>query len=252
MKFFLFTALLLCLYSCREKENKITPLASQSVDSLRGRSDSFNTKQIEIYPSLQKDIPLDTIEISQTKRHTGIRIEIPVLSQKVDPEVFKQIKELVDSKREEFAEMTKKEVVEYDSAFQYYRGWDMWIEPKSLYRTEKVISFAIESGSGFTGMPSGFEYNTFNFDREKKSNISLGDYFVLRTRADSSFLEKIIQRSFSTGFKLSPYLKAGNRINFSFDDSCVYFYFDKYDVAGWGISSVMKKYILDHISPFYR
>jgi|GEM_PF-4830691 len=222
-------------------------------DSLQVKSDSFNTQDLEYHPSLQKDILLDTINIPSNKKHLEGTIIFPKLSEKNYPEIYKQISTLIKDKKKDFEESDKDEKVVYDSLMEAYQGWSMWIEPKSLYWTKKIISFGIESGEGYSGMPSGFEYKTINFDLAKRRQVFLKDYFVLNSRSDTTYLEKIIGRAINRDFSIKKYEGDwGGHINFSLDDSFVYFYFDKYDLLGWGIFSIKKKYILEHINSIYR
>ena len=251
MKWLLFITLILSIYSCSDETSTIQNGNQILNDSLKVKSDSFNVKDLMAKPSLQSDIPLDTIDISRNKRHAGITIVIPKLSKDDSPEVFKQLKDIIEDKKKEFYRMTKNDVVEYDSSLQDFSGCSMWIEPKSLYRADKVISFVIEIDQGCGG-PIGFNYSVINFDNNKKKQISLGDYFMLKTPSDTIFLEKIIGRAINKEFSISNYLSLNKNMNFSFDESNVYFCFDRYDIYSWGISSVKKKYILDHINPAYR
>jgi hypothetical protein len=248
---FLSIALLISLYSCSNEINKEQNETENLKDSLKIKSDSFNVPDLNLNPSLQSDIPLDTIDIIRNKRHTGITIVIPKLSASDNPEVFIQLKDIVKNKKNEFYEMTKYDIVKYDSGLQSYSGCSMWMEPKSLYRTEKVVSFMIEIDQACGG-PIGFKYRVINFDNKKKKQISLGDYFVLKSPSDTAFLEKIIGRAINRKFSINDYLSLNKNMNFSFDGSQVYFCFDRYDLYSWGVSSVKKEYIIEHINPTYR
>jgi hypothetical protein len=234
----------------KESTNKETPLILK--EYLTPLLDSFNTRNLDFEPSLQYDIVLDTIEISANKKHTGIRMIFPKLSEEEYPEVHKRIDKLIKDKKQEFFEVIADEKVEYDSSLQLYQGWGMGIAPISLYQTEKIISFGIESGYGYTGMPSGFEYTVINYDLENKRPIALNDFFVLNTAADTAYLDGLIGRAMNREFSIKKRTEFLGQVNFSFDDIYVYFYLDKYDVLGFGISSIKKKYILDHINPAYR
>jgi hypothetical protein len=214
--------------------------------------DTFNTRDLAREPSLQADIALDTIDIPMNKKHKGITMIYPKVSKEEFPDVYRSIDQLIKTTKKEFSELVKDEPVRYFKDYDRYEGWSMGMGPVSLYQTEKVISYAVEDGRGYTGMPSGFEYNIINYDLEKKKEIELGDYFILNTPADTAYLEGIIGRAMNREFSIKQRTEYLGQINFSFDDFYVYFYFDKYDILGFGISSIKKKYIIDHINPAYR
>lgn len=252
MKYFLFTIFTILFFSCSNRDadqrNKPEPFKQASEKN----TDTFNLRDLYTDSfALQKGISLKTIELVPNKKHLGISIEYPKLSTGEFPEVTKWVTQLISWKRKDFENLIQDEKVFTDTSFsQLPQGWGMWIRPVLLYKKNNTISFSLESGSGFTGMPSGFEFNTYNYDIPNKKEIKLEDYFLLNSKADSAFLEKIIQRCHNNSFSLKQ--NYGQLLHFAFDDHSVYFFFDKYDVLGWGISSVEKKYITDHIHPAYR
>jgi hypothetical protein len=248
--FFSFGLLILILSCCNTKKKDKTP-AEQVTKEYKIMSDTFNLRNLyKDTTVLQKDIQLDTIEIPQNKKHLDISIIYPKLSPKELPDIYKRVNQLIETRKSEFYELVKDEEVEYDTSLSYPLGWDMWIRPVLLYKNAKVISFAIETGSGYSGMPSGFDYRVINFDLERKKEIAIGDYFKLITIADSTYLGNIIKQAIGQmNIDAEKYL---GEIIFAFDDHSVYFFFDKYHPWGWGIFSVEKKYIIDHINPFYR
>jgi hypothetical protein len=164
--------------------------------------------------------------------------------------VYRQIDKLIKGRMKDFFQMTKNEETEYDSSRQTYNGLSMYMQPTSLYQTEKVISFGMLYDFGYTGMSSSFEFNVINYDLEKKKKITIKDYFILDTKDDSTFLATTIGRAAKIN-DMGKYFEAIENMNFSFDELYVYFYFDKYELA-WGDRCVKKKYILDHINPEYR
>jgi len=252
MKYFLFVSFLITIYSCANKKSTEKEEPSVLKEYLSAVSDSFNARDLMYEPSLQFDILLDTINIPASKKHIGIRIIYPKISEKDCPIVCKLIDKLIRNRKKEFYEQIADENVEYDSSWKMNRGWGMWVEPRSLYQTEKVISFGIETSNGFSGMSSGFNFDVINYDFEKKMQIRLKDYFILNSHADTAYLEQIIGRTMNRDFNLKERADFLGQINFSFDDLYVYFYCDKYDILGWGITSLKRKYILDHINPEYR
>jgi len=246
--------LVVAFYSCTDQKDEPKEVPSISKEVYHPPSDTFNVRDLLRGPSLQLDIPLDTIEIPQNKKHKGMTIVYPKLSKEDFPEVYKSIEELIKISKKEFYEMVKDDKVVYHSESGLYEGWSMGMGPVSLYQTDKVISFSIEDGRAYTGMPSGFEYNMINYDLERKKKITFKDYFILNTAADSAYMERLIARAMNReqDFNLKKFIEFHEGINFSFDDDYVYFYRDKYDALGFGITSIKKKYILDHINPGYR
>lgn len=250
MRFFLPGSFLLILYSCVDKEKKDIGTASIPKEYLTPLLDSFNTRNLDIEPSLQYDIALDTIEICGDLRHPYVSAIFPKLSETDYSFVRKQIAKLIKDKKTDFYQTISGYKIENDSGW-VERSCDIRIRPVSLYQTDKVISFALETNRDYLGMSTAFEYDVINYDLENKKPIALLDYFALNTSADTSFLEQIIGRAAGIDFSIKNHIEIGGHINFSFDDLYVYFYFDKYDMA-WGAKSVKKKYILDHIHPDYR
>ena len=252
-KTLLLAIFLLCFYSCRdEKKEKFFSGTREKENSLTIQ-DSFNLRNLEEDPSLLSDIHSDTIHIDRNKKHTGIYIVSPLLSEKNDPELFKWTRDLLDADQKEFYEMVKNDEVIDDTTISYFpQGWSMFIHPRLLYKTDSVASFAIESGQGYTGMPAGFWYNTFNYDIARKKEIYLNDFFILTNEADRLFLKKIISRAIGHDVIMDDFLAANDGSEFAFDNRAVYFFFDKYHPWGWGIYSVERKYISEHINPVYR
>lgn len=241
-------------YSCQNEKSKKPILASKTDSIQKIRQDTFNIRNPDNDTNaLQNDIGLDTIEVAQTKKHMGISIVYPKLSPKEIPAISKWIGELINEERSYFRKMIKDEIVEYDKMIHLDRGWSMWIRPTLLYKNQKLLSFTLLSGSGYTGMSAGFGYRTINYDLERKKKIGLGDYFILSTPADTSFLANMIKGAINQDINVKFYLEIGHDdIIFGFDNTSVYFFCDKYHPWGWGIYSVEKKYIVDHINPLYR
>ncbi|HEV7779778.1 MAG TPA: hypothetical protein VGO58_00855 [Chitinophagaceae bacterium] len=253
MRFTPVIILLLAISSCRETKTKDQPATGKAKENLQVLSDTFNFRDPDNdTAALQHDIELDTIEIAPTKRHTGISIICPVLSKQEFPVIHTKINDLIQQEKKQFDKMTKDDVVEFDSVLSMTRGWSMWIRPTLLYKTNQLVSFTFLSGSGFTGMSAGFAYHTINYDLGKKKEIGLGDYFILKSPEDSSFLATMIRRAINRDVDVKTYLEWQTDIVFGFDNNAVYFFCDKYHPWGWGIFSIEKKFILDRINQLYR
>src|SRR5262245_28234441 len=102
MKWVLFACLVLCLYACLHRSDSKPDLLPKKADSLLATSDTFHTAHIDLHPSLQRDIGLDTVEIAPTKKHTGIFIVTPILSRTQYPWINSHLNKFVSDKKKEF------------------------------------------------------------------------------------------------------------------------------------------------------
>lgn len=247
---------ILCLFliinSCSNRRSTKEQASEKINSNILAKSDTFSFPDCYSYSSIQSNIFFDTINLQRNKRYIGIQIISPKFSKTVYSELCKRLKDLINKKKDDFIETTKDEVVNYNLEMQDYEGWSMWLEPECLYQTNKVISLSVRSGEGYTRMPSSLEHNTINFDLIKRKKIFLHDYFLLNSPSDTVYFDKLLSRAMKSEFHIKTYIGLGGIINFSFDSSNVYFYFDKYDPFYWGIISINKKYILDHIHSEYR
>lgn len=250
MKFFLSALILLTCYSCRNKTADKEVLSPKVNTPTPAKADTFNLRDLDSDPALQPEILLDSIDIPESKKHLGISIIYPKLSPVEFPLINKWVKYLIKEKKNDFYEQIIDEKVVYDTGALSPQGYYMWMRPQLLYLTKKAVSFVIEHGSGFRANSPWFEYCVMNFDLERKREINLRDYFLLKTNADSSFLEKIISRAVEVDFNIRNYKE--DELKFAFDSSSIYFLFEKYHPLAWGTFSVEKKYIIDHINPLYR
>ena len=236
------------VFSCSNAKDK-EEISPSSISKEVAKADTFNLHDLEADPKLQENVLLDTINIPENKIHAGLSVIYPKLSPAKPSYAYKWVKGIVDETRRDFYKTIKEDEALRDTNetdFKYSR----WAAPRLLFRTNKVMSYILEEGGGYRVGSAWFAYHSFNFDLKKKTEITLGDYFILKTKADSSFLENIFQRCVNKEFSLDRYKDFPQ--DFAFDSSAVHFLFDKYDLLGWGIYSVEKKYILDHINPAYR
>ncbi len=254
MKYLLAIAIFLLVYSCINKNKSRQNVSEVKRDSLHARPDSFNFSDLISQPSIQDGIILDTVIMEPTKKYLEIRIILPKLIEKDSSDVYNQVKNLAKIIKRQFIESIE-DTVKYDSTIGLLQGYNMWIEPKSLYKTDKVLSFAIENGEGYGGMSSSFEFTMINLDREKKKQIRLQDYFILKTSSDTAWFSDIVCKSLNWGKpdEVIKYLKFLGPVKFAFDEENIYFFFDRGELfAGGQIGSVKKKYITDHIKEEYR
>ena len=240
--------LLTFIWSCGSDNNKSIPIVGK--DSFVKTIDSLQGRRIDLYPSLQEDIMLDTPHFKPSIHHMGIRVIMPVVSKNDHPWVWKQLDSIRRYSVSVFLEMVKEDTVHIDSVFEW--GSSMWIEPKSLYKSDSLISFILENGH--RSMTSSFMFNTINFDCRMNRRIEFGDYFLLDTPADSISLSSIISRA---GYKKDSleakrYWDFYGPMDFGFDKENVYFCFEKFSVSGWGAFSIRKKFLIDHIWQRYR
>jgi hypothetical protein len=254
MKYLLIILISFLVYSCTNNNKTKQGETLIRKDSLQAKPDSFNYSELDLQPSIQHGIVLDTVTLDATKKYLGITIVLPKVSKKDFPEVYTLLKNLLRAKKREFIESLEDDVA-YDSALHLQQGYSMWMEPKSLYKNDKVISFAIENGEGYSGMPSSFEFNLINFDVQKKKEIKLEDYFLLKTSSDTIGFAEIVCKSLNWGKpeEVKRYLEFLGPVKFAFDEENVYFFFDRFELfAGGQVGSAKKKYIENYIRPEYR
>ena len=255
MKYLLIILSSLFFYSCTN-DNKISQRTAEvKKDSLLPKSDSFNFTDLYLNPSIQDGILLDTTTFGPTKKYLDITIVLPKLSKDDCPGVSRQLNALAKNSKKEFIKSIEEPVIFDTTISSLPQGYSMWIEPKSLYKTDKVLSFAVENGEGYSGMKSVFEFITINFDIKKKKKIMLEDYFILNTSSDTAWFADIVCKSLNWGEpdEVIKYLKFFGPVKFAFDEENIYFFFDRGELFADGqIGSVKKKYIANHIKYDYR
>ena len=176
------------LWACRN--NNTSKIATDNKDSMVNNRDTLLGRNIDIYPSLQTGILIDTIDIKTNRRHTGINIIMPIISKKKYSWVYQRLDSIKKSTIKEFLDEVKDDSVYEENGSK--QGYSMWIKPKSLYKNDSTISFILLNGMDYSGMPSTYSFNTISFDSRLKRKIHFSDYFILDTPADSNSLSKII------------------------------------------------------------
>jgi hypothetical protein len=220
-------------------------------DSILHRRDTIYGRDIEQDPLLPPGIRLDTNRTEGTKHHTGIYTVMPVMTSKEHRWLNSKLETFRKRAVREFEEQTKEDSVE--EAYGYMHGWSMWIEPLSLYKTDSVISFILKTGSGHTGMPSGYWYPTFNFDNRKGREIRFADYFQLDTPADTNAWASIVGRASGASIEdTKRLLEIDDKIEFGFDKDNVYICIEKYHVFPFGVQTIKKSVFITSIRSAYR
>jgi hypothetical protein len=248
MRHVLLIIAVLSLFQCKERKDS----PGQDISSVQPeKSDTFERLDPYTYRSIQTGILSDTIEIKATRHHTGISIFKPRVENLY---VSKYIDGSIKTSVRDFQESTKDDLVEKQNGID--QGWGMWIVPVCLYQDEKVLSYSIQVWSAYTGMPSGYEYSTINFDIEKNRQIGFDDFFIMKTSADSSFWADIISRSTGENSKqdeVRRLLEWDDPFMFSFDKERIYFLFESHGLLfPRQMGSVKRKYVASHINERYR
>jgi hypothetical protein len=249
MKYCFTIIMMALLCACGNDIKNPAPVSKQ--DSLE-KPDTIRGKDISSHPSIPDDIVLDTISIKPTIHHVGIDVTMPVISPKDWPWVYNQLDSIKKYSMQEFKETVNDDTVYEENQTLY--GFSLWVGPRSVYKTDSIISIVMENSMGSTGFPSSFGYTTINFDRRTRKKIEFADYFVLDTPADSTALSTIISL---IGYNQDPigvkkYWELYGEMNFAFDKENVYFCFDKGHLFSSGITAFRKKYISHLIRKEFR
>jgi hypothetical protein len=250
MKYFIISifAMSLIVCGCRNRsdspKNEIKPDSATTV-----RIDTFAGKDINGDLFLPSGIRLDTIQLPPNIHHREIDIVMPVITSREHPWLHKELKKFRDESLNEFIASTKDYIRDTGERAEM-DGEYMYIEPQSLYKTDSVVSFILEIGSG--SGPAGFIFVPFNYDNRTKKRILFGEYFKLDTPGDSVLLAKSLAMTLGRDEIHCRILVSIPDFEFGFDEENVYFCFERYHIMGRGILSVKKKYLSKYIRPAFR
>ena len=230
LKTILFTWILLCFYSCRE--NKKQP-SGAIVISDKVSNDTFmmdldyqmSVKQREIH--IPEGVEFNTIEKKFKKGKIVQSVEIPMLTENnlkhadsvlrgnINSESNRFLKENIYAKDKEYDKLLK------DGEIR------MWVV--MIYKDQKVINycFQLEYSDNILVRPY-CEYYSVTYDLVKNEIIHAKNFFNIKAAEDSSELSKYILRGFDPPIKSDFNF---DEIDFSMDDSVVYFFTDQYQLG---------------------
>ena len=116
MRLFIALALVFFILSCRNPKGKEQTFVKTVNKNPGVQADTFNFRDIDSEPSLQKGILLDTIDIPESKKHYGLSVIYPKLSTTEFPYASEWIRKVVDENREDFYETVNEEVASNDTS----------------------------------------------------------------------------------------------------------------------------------------
>jgi hypothetical protein len=215
------------------------------------RSDTFKL-EYSSHLKVPQGVYLDTV--NTVDQHSGGK-EITILPRLKDRELSSIDRALV-------SELTKR-LLE-NAAIQIGSGksvevndWTIVTEPVSMYKSDKLISYAfISTYDDALAMRPFRRYISVNYNLQAKKILHLNDYFNIVTQADTAMLSYMIYAA--VGEWDNPYWQFNeydNLIDFAVDEEKLYFYFDQFSAGGnpCGLEgSAKKNYYLNLIRNEYR
>jgi hypothetical protein len=123
-----------------------------------------------------------------------------------------------------------------------------------MYKNKNLVSYGFLSEFNEPKQMRPFrKYFSINYDTTKKIFIYLSDYLEITSSSDSMLLKSVIYGDVGNT-DVSLY-SLNNKINFSFDEKCVYFYFDMFGETAipYGLVKIVKKkYLKEFINEEYK
>ncbi len=120
--------------------------------------------------------------------------------------------------------------------------------PIELYKNDKIISFLFEISYSHTGAAHPMsQYYTFNYDIQKKTQLSFVDYFNLKNDQDKEALVQLINSSFEDG---NIRVKKFYDFDFNIEEEAVIFNFDNYEIASYAYGLLRAKFNKNQIHRF--
>jgi hypothetical protein len=250
MKAFLFLIVTIAgmqvFIGCADKKNKNVSLPAK--DTVKSVSETVMGRNLDIYPLLPASIKLDTTSIEPNIHHSYVDIVMPVISRKEHPWLHDKLKNFKDTILRNFLKETAHDTVPDEGA---ERGEFLFISSESLYKTDSIVSFILETGQGVS--TAGFWYAAFNFDKRTGKPIRFDDYFKLKSVADTNSLaRKLSIASERPVEECIKYVIQDSEVVFGFDEENVHLCFERYHMFHWGTLSIQKKFLLDNIQARYR
>lgn len=229
---------LCCLFACKEREEKVAE------DLPVAKNDTFDFFSDEYDIPIPNGFSVDTIRHSDKKNGNTEMLICPEISGVEFNEINKVLKKEIKRKADLVytdspgvnSTDTAKEMfeVQYDNV------------PLKMYKNNNLVSYGFLSVlSDHRAMRPFRKYFSINYDVIKKKFIYLNDYFKITSLSDSILLKSIIYEN--VGNSDTRWYSLNNRIDFSFDEKKVYFYFDMFGETGipMGLVKAIKKNYLD-------
>ena len=239
------------LISCKGRNDKPAQEEKNLRDSLAGRKDTFLTVALPESPSyIQPGIVIDSASFRAWGAKVSLYYRLPDLSKKEFPRAVKWMYGVLNEKQASYMRTQKEPDIDV---------FDEFLGTKLFYKDNRILSIVLDEWITDGMHRSVWSHHSFNYDIIKAKEISIADYFILQSMADTVFMNDFLKRSIGiqndSEFDIRKFGDMRD-INFSFavDSANVYFFFDRYGLYGIGdrITIVPKKYIAEHIRPEYR
>lgn len=228
MKIIVNILFVLVLISCGQVEQKINTQEFKQ-DTIKSENEIVRHSIGEIVPpiNLPEGFRLDTIQKNDTTRNLSIFISIPVSGIKtIDKIVF----EYIDKQKKDFIKSLD-EMIKDNNGILSSINSDFQAEPISVFKNNKVTSilYIISYYHGGSVHPMTMYYS-FNFDNSTQKTISFTDYFMVKTKADTTSMTELISKSIGREGIFVYDLKG---IDFNIEKDTISFNFDDYEIASY-------------------
>jgi hypothetical protein len=228
------TAILLCLifgiYSCGENKKPVHEIvAKPSVTAndtfMRDLASQITLDDRELFMS--DGIRIDTIKKKFKNGKVTETRAIPVLIEKILSEVDAVLRKNITAAGNRFRDGWISKGDPEDE--KRLKGGKILMEPVMIYKNEKIINYCFEqSYNDNTIMRPYRDYYSLTYDLAKNKIINGSNFFNISSAKDSAVLTKYILRG------LDPPIVSGinfAEIDFSMDDSVIYFFTGQYDLG---------------------
>lgn len=210
----------------------------------------YDSEQLVAPINLPADFRLDTIQRIDTARNLSTFILMPISGiSDIDKVVFDEI----EKQKNDFIKSLD-ERIEEDKEILNTANSDFQTQPVSVFKDNKVISilFIISYYHGGAPHPMAMYYS-FNFDNKTLNRIFFPDYFIVKSKSDTSNLAGLITKAIGReGVSVSD-LKD---IDFNIEKDTISFNFDDYEIASYaeGIMQgrLHRHKLVDKIKTTYR
>jgi hypothetical protein len=151
---------------------------------------NISTKKPSAVTDTLPNVPVDTVSYKDSSLNITIKIAYP----NSIPQYKELVKTVLDTALAEFKNDVAKntEEVSTDAPNSFYAGPDTFYEDDKIVSTRFVISVYFSGGAH-----SISKYLSINYDKRKKKQIFVADYFSFKTNKDSSLITGMLERDYS-------------------------------------------------------
>lgn len=191
---------------------------------------------------LPDEIRTDMIKNNDPEYETNIEIFIPFFPD--DSTLNNRIRNYFEEQQEKFVKSVK-EMITADSTMLEGLGSFFSANPTTVYIDSALISVCFMTDRYLSGAPHGLaKYESFNYDRKKKTLIKFPDYFILSQTEDSIRLISEINKGINKEWiKLNKLYN----IDFNLEIDTISFNFDNYEIAGYADGLIQGKVPINSI-----